>query len=236
MRYTPSRAALRQVPQLHAALLKSGELTTSPESFPSFLEATAFPSPAHLSYAIRLFRLGPQPPLSARSYNILICAFFRAGHPEDALHLFVEMLDAANVCPDQHTIASTVKSCTRMGDPGVGLGVQAYAVKLGFIVDQFVLNSLIHMYASCGDVVAAQVLFGTVEEKGVVTWNAMIAGYFKNGDWKEVVEMFMGMLEVRAPFDEVTLVSVATACGKIGDSKLGERIGVYAEEKGMVTW
>ncbi|XP_048557959.1 pentatricopeptide repeat-containing protein At1g08070, chloroplastic-like [Triticum urartu] len=241
VRYTPRRAALRDVPQLHAALLKSGELTTSPESFHSFLEATTLPSPAttaaHLAYAIRLLRLGPHPPLSARSYNILIRALFRAGHPEDALHLFVEMLDAAiaaNVCPDQHTIANTVKSCARIYALATGRSVQAYAVKLGFMADQFVLNSLIHMYASCGDIMAAKVLFNAVEEKGVVTWNAMIAGYFKNGDWKEVVDMFKGMLEVQAPFDEVTLVSVATACGKIGDSKLGERIGVYAEEKGMV--
>ncbi|CAM0876980.1 unnamed protein product [Alopecurus aequalis] len=237
-RSTPRHAALRDVPQLHAALLKSGELTTSPESFRSFLEATALPSPAtspaHLSYAVRLFRLGPHPPLSAPLYNILIRAFFRAGHPEDALHLFVEMLGAADVCPDQHTIANTVKSCARMYALATGCGIQAYAVKRGFMVDRFVLNSLIHMYASCGDTVAAQVLFNTVEEKGVVTWNAMIAGYFKNGDWKEVAEMFKGMLDVQAPFDEVTLVSVATACGRIGDAKLGGWIGVYAEEKGMV--
>ncbi|KAI5014600.1 hypothetical protein ZWY2020_055990 [Hordeum vulgare] len=102
------------------------------------------------------------------------------------------------------------------------------------MADQFVLNSLIHMYASCGDIMAAKVLFDTVEEKDVVTCNAMIAGYFKNGDWKEVVEMFKGMLELQAPFDEVTLVSVATSCGKVGDPKLSGRIGVYAEEKAMV--
>ncbi|XP_062185997.1 pentatricopeptide repeat-containing protein At1g08070, chloroplastic-like [Phragmites australis] len=116
----------------------------------------------------------------------------------------------------------------------VGRGVQAYAVKRGFMVDRFVLSSLIHMYASCGDVAAARLLSNAVEEKGVVMWNAIITGYFKNGDWKEVVEMFKGMLEVGAPFDEVTLVSVTTACGRIGDADLGDWIGGYVEEKGMV--
>ncbi|PNT61305.1 pentatricopeptide repeat-containing protein At5g48910 [Brachypodium distachyon] len=237
-RQTPRRAALRDVPQLHATLLKSGAMTTSPDSFHSLLEAAALPAPAtssaHLSYAIRLFRLGPHPPRSARSYNILIRSFLRAGHPEDALHLFVEMLDDTAVSPDQHTVANTVKSCSRMCDLSVGRGVQAYAFKRGFMVDQFVLNSLIHMYASCGDVVAAHVLFHTVQVKGVIAWNAMIAGYVKNGDWKEVVEMFKGMLEVRAPFDEVTLLSVATACGRLGDANLGQWIAEYAEEKGML--
>ncbi|KAL5216450.1 hypothetical protein ABZP36_007851 [Zizania latifolia] len=234
----PRRVALCDVPQLHAALLKSGALATSPKSFHSLLEATALPdhgtTPAHLAYALRLFRLGPRPPLSAQLYNILMRAFLRAGHPEDALHLFVEMLDATDVNPDQHTVACILKSCSSMCSPVVGRGVQAYAVKRGLVVDRFVLNSLIHMYASCGDVVAAQVLFDTVEEKGVVTWNAMVAGYFKNGSWRKVAEMFKGMLEVGAPFDEVTLVSVATACGRAGDAKLGKWIGEYVEKNGMV--
>jgi pentatricopeptide repeat protein len=73
-----------------------------------------------------------------------------------------------------------------------------------------------------------------VEEKGVFMWNAIIAGYFRNGDWKEVVQLFKGMLEVGAPFDEVTLVSVATACGRTCDSNLGKWIGGYVEEKVML--
>ncbi|CAN6239875.1 unnamed protein product [Urochloa humidicola] len=161
-------------------------------------------------------------------------AFHRAGHPEDALHLFVEMLVGASIWPDQHTIACALKSCSRMCAMDVGCGIQAYAVKRGLMLDRFVLSSLIHMYASCGDVTAARLLFDAVEEKGVVMWNAIIAGYFKNGGWKEVVELFKGMLEVGAPFDEVTLVSVATACGRTCDSKLGKWIGGYVKEKGML--
>ncbi|CAL5068496.1 unnamed protein product [Urochloa decumbens] len=233
--HPPGRAALGHVPQLHAALIKSGELPASPKSFHSLLEAAAHgASPAQLAYAVRLFRLGPRPPLSAPCYNVLMRAFHRAGHPEDALHLFVEMLVDASVCPDQHTVACVLKSCSRMHALDVGCGIQAYAIKRGLMLDRFVLSSLIHMYASCADVAAARLLFDAVEEKGVVMWNAIIAGYFKNGDWKEVVELFKGMLEVGAPFDEVTLVSVATACGRIGDAKLGRWIGGYVEEKGML--
>jgi pentatricopeptide repeat protein len=233
-----ARAALLNVPQLHAALIKSGELTASPTSFHSFLEATAFAapaaSPAHLSYALRLFRLGPRPPLSARSYNILMHAFLRAGQPEQALHLFVEMLDAASACPDQHTVACSLKSFSRMCAFHAGRGIHVYAIKHGLTVDQFVLSSLIHMYASCGDTSTSRLLFDAVEDKSVVIWNSIIAGYFRNGDWKDVVDMFKDMVEVGAPFDQITLVSVVTACGQVGDVKLGEWIGRYAEENGMM--
>ncbi|KAF8715100.1 hypothetical protein HU200_027654 [Digitaria exilis] len=231
----PSRAALGHVPQLHASLIKSGELTASPKSFHSLLEAAAHgATPAQLAYAVRLFRLGPRPPLSTPCYNVLMRAFLRAGHLEDALHLFVEMLDGASIWPDQHTVACALKSCSRMCALDAGCCVQSYSVKRGLMVDRFVLSSLIHMYASCGDVAAARMLFDAVEEKGVVMWNAIIAGYFKNGAWEEVLELFKGMLEVGAPFDEVTLVSVATACGKTCNSNLGNWIGGYVEEKGML--
>ncbi|XP_066345288.1 pentatricopeptide repeat-containing protein At1g08070, chloroplastic-like [Miscanthus floridulus] len=229
----PLRADPRYLTQLQAALIKSGELTASPKSFHSLLQAAAA-SPTLLPYAVSLFRLGPRPPPSTPCYNVLMRAFLHAGHPEDALHLFVEMLGAASACPDQHTVACVLKSCSRMCALDVGRGVQAYAIKRGLMADRFVLGSLIHMYASCRDVSAARLLFDAVEENGVVMWNAIITAYLKNGYWMEVVEMFKGMLEVGLAFDEVTLVSVVTACGRIGDAKLGKWVAGYVDEKGLV--
>ena len=231
--HAPLRTDPRYLPQLHAALIKSGELTGSPKCFHSLLEAAAA-SPTLLPYAVSLFRLGPRPPLSTPCYNVLMRALLHAGHPEDALHLFVEMLDVASVCPDQHTVACALKSCSRMCTLDVGRGIQAYAVKRGLMADRFVLSSLIHMYASCRDVAAARLLFDAVEENGVVMWNAIITAYMKNGNWMEVVEMFKGMLEVGVAFDEITLVSVVTACGRIGDAKLGKWVAEYVDEKGLV--
>ncbi|XP_066346625.1 pentatricopeptide repeat-containing protein At1g08070, chloroplastic-like [Miscanthus floridulus] len=229
----PLRADPRYLTQLQAALIKSGELTASPKSFHSLLEAAAA-SPTLLPYAVSLFRLGPRPPPSTPCYNVLMRAFLHAGHPEDALPLFVEMLGAASACPDQHTVACVLKSCSRMCALDVGRGVQAYAIKRGLMADRFVLSSLIHMYASCRDVSAARLLFDAVEENGAVMWNAIITAYLKNGYWMEVVEMFKGMLEVGLAFDEVTLVSVVTACGRIGDAKLGKWVAGYVDEKGLV--
>lgn len=107
----------------------------------------------------------PRPPLSAPCYNILMRAFLRTGHLEDAPHLFVEMLNEASIWPDHHTVAYALKSCSRMCSLDAGRGVQAYAVKRGLMIDRFMLSSLIHMYTSCGDVVVVQLLFDAVDEK-----------------------------------------------------------------------
>ncbi|KVH91503.1 hypothetical protein Ccrd_006475, partial [Cynara cardunculus var. scolymus] len=39
---------------------------------------------------------------------------------------------------------------------------------------------------------------------------------FQSGCWKEGVDLFHYMLEMDAKFDEVTLISVLTACGRVG--------------------
>ena len=90
------------------------------------------------------------------------------------------------------------------------------------------------MYASCGEVGVARRVFDGMPEKGVVTWNAMFAGYFKSGDWEEVVKLFRGMLDLGVGFDEVTLISVLTACGRLGVLDLGEWIDGYIEENVML--
>ncbi|ONK77861.1 uncharacterized protein A4U43_C02F11550 [Asparagus officinalis] len=91
----------------------------------------------------------------------------------------------------------------------------------------FVVNSLIHMYASCGEVRVARRVFDGVSKRSVVTWNAMFAGYFKAGEWEEVINLFRRMLELGVEFDEVTLISVLTACGRLGVLDLGEWIDEY---------
>lgn len=89
------------------------------------------------------------------------------------------------------------------------------------------------MYASCGEVGLARKLFDGMLTKGIVTWNAIIAGYFKVGEWREVVELFRSMLERGVAFDKVTLISVLTACGRLGDLDLGKWIGEYVEANGL---
>ncbi|KVH13227.1 hypothetical protein Ccrd_025935, partial [Cynara cardunculus var. scolymus] len=52
---------------------------------------------------------------------------------------------------------------------------------------------------------------------------------FQSGCWKEGVDLFHYMLEMDAKFDEVTLISVLTACGRAGALELGEWIKEYIE-------
>ncbi|GLT53788.1 hypothetical protein SLA2020_270370 [Shorea laevis] len=78
-----------------------------------------------------------------------------------------------------------------------------------------------------------RLVFDGMSERGVVAWNSMIAGYTKSGCWEEVVKLFCRMRELGVGFDEVTLISVLTACGRLADLELGEWIREHIEANGL---
>ncbi|PKA66156.1 Pentatricopeptide repeat-containing protein [Apostasia shenzhenica] len=221
--------SLRDLRQIHAHLTKTGAVLR-PSTAENLLECSALLLPNAFHYALKLFDQMPRPHTEA--FNIMIRAFIFSGSPADAIALFLRLL-ASSVSPDKHTFSCVLKACSRISSLDAGKKVHAFVVKCGFGFEEFVQNSLIHMYASCGDVDNARHLFDETPEKGIVTWNAMFAGYFKAGNWKEVVLLFRNMLENQAEFDEVTLISVLTACGRLGVLDLGEWIAGHVQENGL---
>ncbi|XP_072954229.1 pentatricopeptide repeat-containing protein At5g66520-like [Typha angustifolia] len=215
--------------QIHGHLIKTGS-SGHPSIAENLLESSALVLPDSLGYALKLFRHNPR--RNSQFYNILIRAFLRSRSHDDVFVLFLHMLDHS-VPPDRHTLSCLLKTCSRLNSLRHGQQIHTHVLKCGFGSEEFVLNSLIHMYASCGEVSVARRLFDEMPGRGIVTWNAMFAGYFRAGDWTEVVELFRYMLELGAAFDEVTLISVLTACGRLGVLDLGEWICRYVEENGL---
>ncbi|KAM0982358.1 hypothetical protein ACFX1S_015490 [Malus domestica] len=62
--------------------------------------------------------------------------------------------------------------------------------------------------------------------------NTMIR-YLKIECWGDVMTLFVEMLKLGFGFDEVTLISVLTACGRLANLELGEWIGEYIEANGL---
>ncbi|KAF9663753.1 hypothetical protein SADUNF_Sadunf17G0084900 [Salix dunnii] len=63
----------------------------------------------------------------------------------------------------------------------------------------------------------ARTLFDEAPEKDVVTWNTMIAGYVLHGEQRQALEMFEEMRNVGECPDEVTMLSLLSACADLGD-------------------
>ncbi|KAL6514731.1 hypothetical protein OROGR_020310 [Orobanche gracilis] len=93
--------------------------------------------------------------------------------------------------------------------------------ELGVYRNLVTWNSMISAYMRTGDFITARCLFDQMQEKDVVSWNSMISGYAQNGQSPLAIELFKEMIEKGAMPDEVTMVSVISACGHLGALELG---------------
>lgn len=84
-------------------------------------------------------------------------------------------------------------------------------------------NVMITGYAKRGEMVNARKLFDEVPRRDVVSWNAMIAGYVLCGSHRQALEMFEEMRSMSEEPDEVTLLSLLSACADLGDMEVGKR-------------
>ncbi|MQL86327.1 hypothetical protein Taro_018847 [Colocasia esculenta] len=222
--------SLGHLHQAHAHLIKAGLFPCHPSAVEGLLETAALQLPGGLGYALEAFRRVPRP--NAAAYNVMIRGLTSGGSPADALALFRGML-VASVVPDKYTFPCVLKACSRLGALEQGEQIHARVEKTGYALQEFVQSALIHMYGICGKMDIARKLFDGIDKKGLIAWNAMFAGYSKNGACGEVVDLFHRMLESGVPFDDVTLISVLPACGRVGALDLGEWIDGYVEANGM---
>ncbi|KAK9145909.1 hypothetical protein Sjap_005812 [Stephania japonica] len=79
----------------------------------------------------------------------------------------------------------------------------------------------------------ARRVFNEMPERDVVSWTAMISGYSKVKHSAEALELFEEMKSVGVKPDEVTMVSVISACTHLGDLEYGLSIHHYIDENGL---
>ncbi|GAV77355.1 PPR domain-containing protein/PPR_2 domain-containing protein/PPR_3 domain-containing protein/DYW_deaminase domain-containing protein [Cephalotus follicularis] len=95
-------------------------------------------------------------------------------------------------------------------------------------------NAMISAYARVGDLRSARELFDRIPVKNVVSWNSMIAGYAQNGQSAIAIELFKEMIATEnSKPDEVTMISVISACGHLGALDFGCWLVKFLNENNM---
>ncbi|KAK1258979.1 Pentatricopeptide repeat-containing protein [Acorus gramineus] len=170
------------------------------------------------------------PVRDAVAWNAMISAYARCGRSEDAFKLFDEML-SSDAQPTESTMASVLSACARAGEIETGEWVRRWIEDRGFGANVRLLNGLVDMYAKCGDLEAARVLFdGLRRPRGVVSWNIMIGGYARLERFEDSLALFRRMQIVgEAEPNEVTLLGVIPACANLGALDVGRWIHAYVE-------
>jgi len=168
------------------------------------------------------------------SWNIMVGGYGKAGLLEEALDLYHRMM-WAGVRPDVYTFPCVLRSCGGVPDWRMGREVHAHVLRFGFGGEVDVLNALMTMYAKCGDAAAARKVFDSMTMMDCISWNAMIAGHFENGECNTGLELFLTMLEDEVQPNLMTITSVTVASGLLSDISFAKEMHGLAVKRGFAT-
>ncbi|KAK9269922.1 hypothetical protein L1049_025495 [Liquidambar formosana] len=166
------------------------------------------------------------------NWNSIISGYAQNGFCEEALELFAKM-QTEGFEPDEVTIASVLSACAQLGLLDAGKEVHHMINRKGIQLNQFVLNALVDMYAKCGDLSNARLIFEGMPQRNNACWNAMISGFSIHGQSKEALEFFGRMEDSEETPDGITFLSVLSACAHGGFVNEGLEIFSKMENYGL---
>ncbi|CAH8353112.1 unnamed protein product [Eruca vesicaria subsp. sativa] len=149
------------------------------------------------------------------SWNAILTACLRHEEPAEMLRLFKLML-ISECDPDHITMGNLLRACVEISSLKLGSQVHCYNLKTGLVLEQFITNGLIDMYAKCGSLEQARMIFDSMDNKDVVSWSSLIVGYAQSGFGEEALVLFKEMNSSDIEPNHVTFVGVLTACSHVG--------------------
>lgn len=152
-------------------------------------------------------------------------------HSSESLYLFKRLVRRGYPCPNTFTLAFVLKACSIVSAFEEGRQVHTRVLRSGFCSSPFVQTALINFYAKCEEIGLARISFDEISEKNLVAWSTMISGYAQVGLVNEALGIFREMQKAGVEPDQVTLVSVISACAGAGALDIGRWVHVYIEKQ-----
>ncbi|XP_019155009.1 PREDICTED: pentatricopeptide repeat-containing protein At3g22690 [Ipomoea nil] len=224
-----------EIKQFHAHMTKRG-LSDNPTELTRLIskysEVGTIESLEYARIAFKILNNVESNSINAYIFNSLIKGYSSSGLIDEAILVFVEMV-SQGVGADSYTFPFVLGTCVKGERFSEGNQVHGLAVKMGLGDNMFVSNSLVHFYGECGEVDNGRKVFDKMCERNVVSWTSLIDGYVRINQPKEAVTLFFEMIEDGIMPNLVTMACVISACAKLGDLDLGERVCTFIGESGL---
>ncbi|ONK64556.1 uncharacterized protein A4U43_C07F27320 [Asparagus officinalis] len=203
---------------IHGRIVKSG-WESNPFVRTSLLDFYAKCGGVAIAYS--LFEEMSEPSLV--SCNAMISGFVHNDHYEEALLLFKELW-VFDLVPNCVTMMSITQGCIGYGSFELCESIHGYIVKSGLDCDVSVMNSVLNMYLSLGNLEIAKDFFDKMVVLDVVSWTSMMGFLLEVENTNEVLSMFIRMKGSGISPDMIAMVNVITACTLLGDLRRGRSI------------
>ncbi|CAA7019481.1 unnamed protein product [Microthlaspi erraticum] len=157
---------------------------------------------------------------SVVTWNSMLCGFSQNGNSLEAINLF-DYMYSNSLETNEVTFLGVIQACSSIGSLEKGKWVHHKMILSG-LKDLYTETSLIDMYAKCGDLDAAEIVFKAIASKSIVSWSSMINAYGMHGRIGAAISTFNQMVESGTKPNEVVFMNVLSACGHSGSVQEGK--------------
>ncbi|CAL1392402.1 unnamed protein product [Linum trigynum] len=134
---------------------------------------------------------------------------------DEAMHFFLEMR-TFGVIPLSTTYTVLFGAVGAMAYLDHGRSLHGMIIKTQPGFDLILENSVVSMYAKCGELRDACKIFSRMTSRDDISWNSMIMGFAHHGLANEALQVFEAMMESRTRPNSLTFLAVLSACSHAG--------------------
>lgn len=178
---------------------------------------------------------GGMPERDVAAWNAMLMGFSQLGSLSRTLDSFLKMR-LEGLVPDSITFMLLAQACAAEESLAAARCAHGLAIRAGAAGDVSVANTWISSYSRCGDLAAAESVFGEISpgDRTVVSWNSMIAGYARHGRPTEAAACFTEMRRLHGgPPEASAAVSLLSACALSAALPEGEAVHSLAIRGGL---
>ncbi|XP_023638184.1 pentatricopeptide repeat-containing protein At3g49740 isoform X2 [Capsella rubella] len=164
------------------------------------------------------------------TWNTMISSYNQAKMGESAMSVYNRM-HRIGVKPDAFTFGSLLATSLDLDSLEM---VQACIIKFGLSSKIEISNALISAYSKNGQIEKADLIFERSPGKNLISWNAIISGFYHNGFPFEGLERFSCLIESedRILPDAYTLSTLVSICVSISSLMIGSQTHAYVLRHG----
>ncbi|KAL4323984.1 hypothetical protein GQ457_11G011760 [Hibiscus cannabinus] len=167
------------------------------------------------------------------TWNALIGGHAENDEPDKAVKAF-QLMREEGVKADYITVSNVLGACLTPDDLlKHGMPIHAHIVSTGFESNRFVQNSLITMYAKCGDLESSECIFGGLLDKNTISWNAIIAANAHHSLEEEVLKCIVKMRSAGIDLDQFSFSESLAATAKLAVLEEGQQLHCLAVKHGF---
>ncbi|KAL5843629.1 hypothetical protein ACOSQ4_009587 [Xanthoceras sorbifolium] len=168
------------------------------------------------------------------SWNALIAGLAQGNFAREAIELFKRMRAESLFRPNEVTVLGALSACSHLGALKEGEKIHQYIKDEKLDANVIVCNAVIDMYAKCGFVDKAFVVFDSIKcKKSLITWNTMVMAFAMHGHGAKALEIFEQMGQAYVKPDAVSYLAALCACNHAGLVDDGVRLFNSMSENGV---